>query len=167
MHEKSTYWSQKIILYFDEHFSKGAIKALKEERSWRKKVKVISVYDVNNEGREDKFQFNFCKRNGYVLVTLDDDFMNDRRYPIDGIPGIVRVVADGREGPKIAECLKVLLRFLLAFPKPKIFFGDTKFQVSLQGCIVRGRDSKTRGIKTVFLQPGDSIYKLASEFNYL
>ena len=84
-------------------------------------------------------------------MSLNKHFLNDRKFPIQKIAGIIVVIAG---------------RNLSLIPRPKAFIGDSKFQVSLEGFVMRGRDSKTREIKTPTIVPGDTSDKIARHFHY-
>jgi predicted nuclease of predicted toxin-antitoxin system len=163
---KRPYLRQKPILYFDQNFPRPIIQALRADKRFRKIYKICSVYDLGNEHKDDKFQYDFCKRKGFVLVTLDHDFMDDKKYPIQRIPGIILIVLGRKQLSKIKICLGILTDFLSRVPLPKAFMGDGKFQMSLEGCVLRARDAETREIKTMTIQPGDTIYKVGKKFNY-
>ncbi len=163
---KRPYLKQKLNLYFDENFPKEIVESLKSDKGWKRKCRVYSVYDFGNENRDDAFQFAFCKDKGYTLVTLDDDFWNDTTYPFGSIPGVIRVVADGRDLDKIKTCLNVLLSFLINLPLPKYFIGDTKFQVSEERCIIKGKDAQTGEVKTRTVVAGDTTFDVAKAFHY-
>lgn len=166
MSSKQPFLKQKLELYFDANFPLEVIDVFRNERRWKKKTNLNSAYDDGNEKKDDTFLFNLCRKRGFVLVTLDRDFMDDQRYPFSGIPGIVRVVAGKNDITSIQICLVILLNFLSQFPRPKIFMGNTKFQVSLEGCVIRGRDAKTSEIKQIIIQAGDSVFKVMEFFNY-
>jgi len=91
------FFKQKIILYFDENFPMEIIKIFKENKQLRKKYKTISVFDKNNQRKDDNFQLNYCKRHKYILVTIDKDFWDDILYPISKIPGIIIIDAKNTE----------------------------------------------------------------------
>jgi hypothetical protein len=64
--------------------------------------------------------------------------MNDRKFPIKKMPGIIIILAGKNEISRIMKCLNIIVSFLAFFPLPKSFIGDSKFQVSLEGCVMRG-----------------------------
>ncbi len=162
-----SYLKQKIDLYFDENFPAAIIDELKEDKYWTRRCRIYSVYDFGNQNKDDLFQFDFCKRKGYTLVTLDTDFMNDTHYPFGGMPGIVTIIAKGNDLAKIKYCLDVLVTFVLHLPRPKSFLGDSKFQVSEKGCIMRARDYETGEIKTFSIVRGETLLgEVADAFNY-
>jgi Domain of unknown function (DUF5615) len=68
----------------------------------------IETAEAGLEGRDDGGHLAHCRREGLILVTLDGDFMDDRRYPIGHqTPGIIHVVSSS-EGD-IFESLATLL----------------------------------------------------------
>lgn len=125
-----------------------------------------SVYDFGHQNQDDDFQYCFAKKKGYVLVTLDKHFLNDGNYPIQKIPGIIVVIAGRNQSSQITQSLLMFTTFLSFFPFPKSFLGDSKFQVSLEGCVMRARDAKTRELKTLTVTPGDTLAKVAGHYHY-
>lgn len=57
-----------------------------------------------------------------------------------------------------------LADFLSNMPFPKYFMRDCKFQVSSEGCIMRGRHAKTKNVQTITVKPGHTIYEIAKAF---
>lgn len=162
---KGIYTKQKLFFYFDENFPKETVDILKSDRSFSKKFGIKSAADINR-AKDDLFHFQYCKKRGFMLVTLDKDFMNDRKYPFNKIPGIIVLSFSKDSFGKIKEALDKIAYFLSFFPFPRIFAGDSKFQVSQTKCIMRGRDTKTREIKTYIINPGDTIYEVGKKFGY-
>ncbi len=164
---RRVYLSQKIDLYFDENFPREVIDDLKRDKGWKSKCRFYSVYDFGNENKDDDFQFGFCKKKGFTLVTLDDDFLNDTVYPFNGFPGIIRIVTKGNDLDSMRYCLDIMLSFLLRFPRPKRFLIDTKLRISQEGGMIRGKDAKTGEIKTCSLVLGEtSVGHVMREFHY-
>jgi hypothetical protein len=98
--QKPVYLRQKPILYFDENFPQPIVEPVRESRQVRKYFELLSVYDFDNQRKDDEFQLAFCKVRGFVLVTLDKDFMDDRKYPIQKLPGIVVIAAPKNQGQR-------------------------------------------------------------------
>ena len=165
-HYKRPFFKQKPILYFDENFPFSTVTILKENGRITKHFKIYSAYDFGNQGKDDEFQYSFSKKRGFALVTLDKDFMDDKKFPIQNIPGIIYIVAGKKQLSNIQKCLLILINFIPHFPRPKSFMGDGKFQVSLTSCTVRARDAKTREIKTIKINRGDTVSKIAKAFHY-
>ena len=165
--EGTSYLKQKFRLYFDENFPQDVVEVLKADSNWKRKCKIYSAYDQGFENKDDKFHFEYCRKNDLVLVTLDKDFMDDRKYPFSKIPGIVRVVSKRNDSATILANLSSLLTFLSFFPLPRYFMSDTKFEVRSSGCVIRGRDSMTREIKSVTVRVGDPSSKVRETFGYM
>lgn len=163
---KNPYFRQKPVLYFDENFPQTVVAALMENRQIKNCFKILSVYDFQHQNKDDDFQYEFWRQKRFVLVTLDKDFMNDEKYPIQKIAGIILIIARRGQTSTITRCLITFTNFLSVVPLPKAFMGDSKFQVSMEGCVMRGRDAKTREIKTITILPGDSLTKIANEFHF-
>lgn len=158
---------QKVELYFDENFPAEVIESIKTERKWTKRFRILSARDFGNSGRDDRFHFNFCRRKGFTLVTLDDDFMNDRKYPITDTPGIIRIVAGKNQINKIHAELWNLLAALKHFPLPRLFVGNTKFQIGEQEWIIRGADAKSKEVKQFRLAGSYKVSEIMKFFGFL
>src|SRR5262249_27318453 len=113
---KATYFRQKPVLYFDENFPKNVVDALKTNRRITRYFKIYSVYDFLHQNKDDDFQYSFAKKKRFVLVTLDKEFLNDKKYPIQKIPGIIVVIAGSNQTSRIAQSLGMLIGFLAFVP---------------------------------------------------
>jgi predicted nuclease of predicted toxin-antitoxin system len=165
---KAPHLRQKLPLYFDSNFPRQIVDEISSNRAWKRRCSIHSAYDGGHQRQDDTFHFNLCKTNGYVLVTLDNDFMNDTEYPITAdMPGIVRIVASKTDPPSIFLRLTALLHFISSFPLPKLFARETKFQVSPEGCLMRGRHAVSREIITVMVKHGDTSRLVMERFGYL
>ena len=164
--EKRPFFSQKPALYFDENFPQNVIDGLKRNRRITNYFKIYSVYDFHHENKDDDFQYAFSKKKGFVLVSLDKHFLNDRKFPIKKISGVIVIIAGRNQVSRISQSLVDLTSFLSLIPRPKAFMGDSKFQVSTEGRVMRGRDSITREIKTLTIVPGDTVDKVGRHFHY-
>lgn len=160
------FFKQKLILYFDENFPLEIIEIFKHYKTLRKKYKTITVFDRNNQGKDDNYQLNYCKKQKYILTTVDKDYWNDAKFPISKIPGIIIVGVINTEYRKIIRPLIHLLDFLQNFPRPKDFCGNSKFKVSTNTCIMRGRHTKTQEIIEYTFKPDDTDYKIGKIFGY-
>ncbi len=164
--KKNPYLKQKLKLYFDENFPKEIIDVLKEHTYWKKKCKVCSAYEAGLISKDDEVHYEYCKKSKLTLVTLDKHFMDDSKYPISNIPGVIRVSAKNNDSADILKTLKVLLDFLTSFPLPRAFIGDSKIEVGPDGCIIKGRDALSREIKTMKVKPGDTIDQVRDVFHF-
>lgn len=93
--------------------------------------------------------------------------MDDKKFPFERIPGIIRIVAAKNSVSDLSYLLQVVIDFLTAIPFPRVFMGDSKFKVSYNGCIMRARDAKTRAIKTIEIVPyKTTIPEVMSFYSY-
>jgi hypothetical protein len=145
----------KPRLYFDENFPGEAIEHFRSTH-WKRRVWITSAHEQGHSGQSDRFQYSYCQRYGYTLVTLYDDFNDDRLYPFThgNMPGIIMVKAKSADVVRIANMLVTLLDFLLGLPFPKGFLVETKFIVAQNGAVMRGRHSRTRQVKTLRVLAG-------------
>lgn len=81
------------------------------------------------------------------------------------MPGII--IVDARSWDDIWSGLDAMLSFLCDVPFPKDFASDSKFKVSNEGAVMRGRDARTRKIKTIRLTPGTSAESVAEHFGLI
>jgi len=141
-------------LYFDENFPVPVLDHFRKGSRWKKKVKALSAIDLSNEGKSDEFHFAYCTRNGYTLVTFDEDFNDDAAYPFanGSMPGVVMVKETKGNVQKTADVLSGLLDFVLTTLLPKAFLSESKF--TIEGCVMRGRDVRTKEVKSLHIISG-------------
>jgi predicted nuclease of predicted toxin-antitoxin system len=110
---KLPFTKQKLFLYFDENCPALAIDHFKRSSYWKKKIKALSAIELGNKGRNDKFHFDYCNRNGYILVSLDNDFADDTRYPFSfgKMAGVIIVKASKGD---LRRFMVVLSRLLIS-----------------------------------------------------
>lgn len=164
---RSAYLRQKLRLYADENFPLEVVEAVRSDPLWRDKVVVRTSAELGTRNRDDGFHLSYCRRHGLVLLTLDADFMDDRRFPFgEESPGIIRIVPASLGD--IRTALEMVLSFLTEVPRPQNFAGDSKFQVSNEMVVMRGRDSETRRVKTIRVIPEKTTYaEVMEHFSYL
>ncbi|MCR4292030.1 MAG: DUF5615 family PIN-like protein [Candidatus Kuenenia sp.] len=61
----------KLVFYTNESVNVAVAEGLK-----RRGVKVVSARDAGNLGLTDKEQLDYARRNNFVIVTHDDDFLS-------------------------------------------------------------------------------------------
>lgn len=160
------HFKQKLALYFDENFPEELIDSLKKDGWWTKNYKITTALEEGNLGKDDSSHFAYCKKCNYILVTLDEGFWNDRKFPYSKIPGIIIVTSKKHESRKIKQALETLLSFLVRFPLPRYFIGDSKFKISSQISIMKGRDAHTRQVKTYTITAGDTMWNVGKKFGW-
>lgn len=157
----------KPRLYFDENFPVEAIEHFRTPH-WKKRLWITSADEQGHRGQSDRFHCSYCQRHGYTLVTLDDDFNDDRLYPFTHgkMPGIIIIKAKSADVVRIANMLVTLLSFLLRLPFPKGFLAETKFIVAQNGVVMRGRHSRTRQVKTLQVLAMTTTREVRAFFGY-
>ena len=166
---KLPYTKQKLVLYFDENFPALAIDHFRTSSYWRKKIKIVSATESGNKGRDDKFHFNYCVRNAYILVSLDNDFCDDERYPFSfgRMPGLIIVKASRGDLRRIMVVLSRVLTFIHYFLFPKDLLRETKFICSEEGVVMRGRVIGSREISSLYIGPRTNVQVVREHFNYM
>jgi len=149
--KKFPFLKQKLFLYFDENFPKEIVESIMQDKYWKKICHTTSALREGNLGKDDSFHYFYCKKKRFTLITLDSDFMDDKEFPISNIFGIIRIDSPQSDINRIHYLLNTILSFLYSIPRPRGFVGDTKFEVSSRGCLVRGKDAVTREIKSMLI----------------
>lgn len=149
---RQPYLKQKPILYFDENIPASFIDHFSKSSWWKKKIKVLSAVDEGNQGQSDDFHFQYCSKSGYTLVSFDTDFNDDAAFPFSNgqLHGVIVLKGAKNNSDRKTEFAR-LLGFVLATPFPKDFLRESKFLISNEGCVMRGRDIKTKQIKSLHI----------------
>jgi len=105
--------------------------------------------------KSDDFHFQHCSRLGYTLVSFDTDFNDDTAFPFSNgqLHGVIVLKGAKRNSDRKQE-LSAFLAFVLKTPLPKDFLRESKFVMSNEGCVMRGRDIKTKEIKSLHIASG-------------
>jgi predicted nuclease of predicted toxin-antitoxin system len=164
--KKFPFLKQKLFLYFDENFPKEIVESIIQDKYWKKIYRTTSALREGNLRKDDNFHYSYCKRKRFTLVTLDSDFMDDKKFPISNIFGIIRIDSPQSDINRIHYLLNKILSFLYSIPRPRGFVGDTKFEVSSRGCLVRGRDAVTKEIKSMQIHGSNTQFDLMKYFNW-
>lgn len=91
----------------DENLPRAA-RALLEERGW-------DVHDVHDEGlaaEPDAIVLAACEREARVLIRLDTDFTDLRRYASPQLPGVIVLRPRDQSIPTTLSCLAGAIRAL-------------------------------------------------------
>ena len=75
------------------------------------------VRDVGLKGRTDEEIIGFARANGLVLITMDSDFSDIRKYPPGTHPGIIRIKL---RYPPVHRVNKILTNLLIKIQDLKI-----------------------------------------------
>jgi hypothetical protein len=156
--KRRPFLKQKPILYFDENVPAAVLDHFRIGSRWKKKVKVLSAVELGNKGKSDEFHYTYCGRNGYTLVTSDEDFNDDTAYPFGNgtMRGVVMIKESKGNATNMQRVLANFLHFIETTPYPKLFMTESKFSVSGEGCVMRGRDVKSKEVKTFQIVAGQT-----------
>ena len=168
--KRRPYLKQKPILYFDENVPASIIDHFRKGSSWKKKIKILSAVELGNQGQSDDSHFQYCSRHGYTLVSFDTDFNDNSAYPFSNgtMHGVIMVKGTkSNAGRSPIGVLSALFDFILATPFPKGFLTESKFLTSSEGCVMRGRNAKTKEIKSLQIEAGKTrMGEVRSHFSY-
>jgi len=73
----------KARFYADENFPALAVATLREM-----KARVVTVQDVRLRRHPDENHAAYALKHGFVLLTCDRDYLNERRFPLIHCPAI-------------------------------------------------------------------------------
>ena len=70
-----------------------------------------SIYVLNShlKGKSDKYLFEYAKKNGFIIITYDTDFLDMLCYPLENSPG--RIILRYKN-LKISETLEKTVKAL-------------------------------------------------------
>lgn len=93
MAKKNTqkYKKQKVSLLFDADFPISIAEKFCHVRKWKKNFKFIHVIALNRENKSDIEHFQYCKKKDYTLVTMDNDFFDNNKFPFQGSNGVIKI----------------------------------------------------------------------------
>ena len=98
-----------------------------------------------NESRfarhSDEVIIQEAKRRGYVLLTMDRDFWDDRKHPLKKCPGVIFVNVDPS---KIDDALEAMALFYVLFARayPLDWWPETKAKLKRNSFVIKGRTWK-------------------------
>jgi len=85
---------------------------------------------VGLRGRSDEEIFAYARKERRVILTHDDDFMDNRQFSINLSPGVVKI--PGGEGDE-AALVHAVSQVISMFGKLGDFFEKTKISISPEG----------------------------------
>ena len=119
---------KKPAFYCDEDFPKPSLDKLN-------KFKVLhSLIDLNFKSRDDKFHYQYAANKKLILLTLDDDYLNNSNFKLSETYGLIFIqTGDLPTWGRVNLVLDKLLPFLKSLSKDSL--RATKISVSLKGYI--------------------------------
>ncbi len=126
---------KKIKMYAERNFPRPVVEEL---RAAGLSVEYAAEEGVAYQGHPDENIYQRAKKCGKVLVTMDGDFWNDRKHPVQKGPGIIFVDIPPDQPEKAIDGLA---RFYGLFAKyfSLDWWGEVKARVSERGFVIRMR----------------------------
>lgn len=120
--------SKRLALYCDENFPYPSLLRLS-----RFKVK-HAILDFNFNGRDDEFHYQYATQQKAILLTLDDDYLNNRRFKIDKTYGLIVIqVGELASWERINKILDKLIPFLKSLKSESL--KNIKICTNLEGYV--------------------------------
>jgi len=130
-HSKSA--TKKARFHLDESVDPVVAEVLRDRG-----LNILTASEVGLRGHSDEDQLAAAKREDRILLTHDEDFLNDRRFSLDRNPGVVVLPGGSGSTDDLAEATNIL--FSLIAPFRELWRG-TKIRISAGGYIsVRSRN---------------------------
>jgi len=128
---------RRARIYADENIEDEAIEFLRSQ-----KVSVLSARELGYAGRGDGFHLNYARSKGRYLLTKDEDFLNDRKFPLNNVPGIIVLAGDMSRMVDYNVALNLILTQVVPFgslhsgQKIQVSASRISFRFVLDGQIV-------------------------------
>ena len=134
-------FKRKARFLVDENLGFGTTELLRAA-NWN----VKDVSEVELKGRPDESVLAYAYRNDRVLLTHDDDFLDNRKFPLKQNAGII--VLPGASGPEntLVRALGGMLSIIGQFHK---LYRQTKIRIAEDGTMTFTHYGETGGIETV------------------
>ena len=129
---------KKIKLYADENIPLGTTRFLKKKFNTKH-----AVIDYSFSGRPDSFHYQESFSQNRILLTADQDFLDNRKFPLRKTKGVIILVVPAPiTHRKLNDLLKKLFPYIRLMPAET--FQATKLKATPDGfaIITRGRNGK-------------------------
>jgi predicted nuclease of predicted toxin-antitoxin system len=135
--------SYKWRLYADNNTEKEIVEHLRDAE-----MDVLWVAENSDLRRQtdDIFHYRKAKELKRYLVTHDADFWDDKRYPLQGCPGLVLLATNDTE---LGKYLVILLRKLLRDYNPlaePLFLDGVKIRLTNEGVTIKMVDHDSQKV---------------------
>ena len=132
---------KKARLLVDESLGPTVAEVLRHA-GWNAKF----VDEVGLKGHDDSDVFAFAQHDDRILLTHDEDFLDDRRFPPHRNPGVVRLPgAEGEEEP-LGRALAIMTSVVAPYREN---WRGTKISISKDGTIaITNRNHDTGAMET-------------------
>jgi predicted nuclease of predicted toxin-antitoxin system len=125
----------------DESLGSGAIEFFEYHH-----LNAVDVWEVGLNGRDDRVVFSFAWKQRRILLTHDEDFWDDRRFPEHRNPGIA--ILPGANGDQ-TDMIRGLVWMMLLMNRSPEQWRKQKVRITRDGEVYRRlRDWQTGGMVT-------------------
>lgn len=124
---------KQLKLYADANIPKPVIDELRAAG-----LAVDSATESGLDSHPDENILQRARRLGRVILTMDRDFWDDRKHPLQKSPGIIFIdVAPDQ----LDKALEGLAKFYVLFAQtyPLDWWNETKARVTANGFVIKGR----------------------------
>jgi predicted nuclease of predicted toxin-antitoxin system len=101
----------KPRFYADENFPESVVAIILHMGG-----RAITARELHQLGKPDEDHAAYALKHGYVLLTCDRDFLNERRFPLVHSPATVVLDFGNGSADEIVDALRCL-RFVFAIPQ--------------------------------------------------
>ena len=116
-------------------------------------VNVELAAEVGLKGKDDHAVFAYAWREKRVLLTHDDDFLNDADFPAHRNPGVVILPGGSGEVERLEQALYIVADLI---GRDADAWQSTKVVIGANGEVLAKRWHRSKGrVKTTRLKPGN------------
>jgi predicted nuclease of predicted toxin-antitoxin system len=164
--DESTDWFEiEEALWLDSHSQPKKLKLCADANVPREIIAElrragIPVVAASEEGlakRSDEEILAWTKRIGRVLLTLDRDFWDDRKFPLRKSPGIIFIDVKSEKSDDILHAFG-LLYGTFASSYSLDWWDEMKVRAKREGYVLRMRSREGRGVEYAIKLVGKQLY---------
>jgi Domain of unknown function (DUF5615) len=135
--------------YADQNFPNDLVGYLR--RDAKPRVNVWTAADKGYASRDDEFHFAFAAQNGRILLTIDDDYLDNRRFPLQETAGLVVFTGFTNDSSAVAQQLFHIQFGLYRYIDADDWIG-TKIKSSVDQITVFLRNARGKEARGSFLK---------------
>jgi predicted nuclease of predicted toxin-antitoxin system len=118
-------YERKAKFLVDESLGRGTTEFLRQN-----KVNVRDVWELGINGKSDEMVYTRAKKGKRVLLTHDEDFLDNRKYPLNASYGIIILPGGSGSENILLEALSGVIGYIWPFGD---LFRESKTVISSQG----------------------------------
>lgn len=129
---------RKLRIFIDRNIPYEAVKELE-------KVKNFKIMGIAESDEEDRLIFDKARKLKAAIITKDEDFWNDRKFPLKQSPGIL--IVKGKTAGNVIDSLAWFFGLVGIFDAERKIAGwleHTKWKISKSGYISKILNYKSK-----------------------